>query len=570
MAIGISRYVDITSGVGAGTTVNTRELIGRIFSSSSLLPPGGETIEFTTAAAVRSYFGSSSIEAARASFYFSWISKNITRPKKLGFSRWVDADVAPKIFGNQQPQSIPSWQLINAGSFRLTIGTEQGIFTGLDFSGISGMADAALVVQNAIRAWPVVTKTGTTTSGSPTVTISPDTTEIVVGQTVTGTGIPNGTTVSAINTGTEITLSANATATGTTSVGFVEPMWGLAEVFWNSALGRFEFTGGVAGAVTISVQTGNAGVSISAKLGWIYDPALSPTNTLIITNGADEQTVVEAVTLSANTSTNFGSFLFQDSLTLEQLEELGQWNTEQNVLYMFMVPVLMANIDSYFIALNAFSGVAITLSESDTLFDEMIPMMILAATDYTAANSVQNYMFQTFGLVPEVTTDEVADTLDVLRINYYGRTQTAGQFLDFYQRGVLMGLPNAPLDMNTYANEQWLKDAATAAIMTLLLALSKVSANVQGRSQILTILQQVINQALNNGTISVGKRLTTSQILYITEITNDANAWYQVQNIGYWVDCVIEITADGYVANYILVYSKDDVIRKVNGQHVLI
>ena len=58
-------------------------------------------------------------------------------------------------------------------------------------------------------------------------------------------------------------------------------------------------------------------------------------------------------------------------------------------------------------------------------------------------------------------------------------------------------------------------------------------------------------------------------------MTDDELAWHQVQNIGYWVYCEMQqtVTTDGrteYKAVYTLIYSKDDVVRKVEGTHVLI
>jgi len=160
-------------------------------------------------------------------------------------------------------------------------------------------------------------------------------------------------------------------------------------------------------------------------------------------------------------------------------------------------------------------------------------------------------------------------------VNYYGNTQQAGQVLNFYQRGTLTGASQDPVDQNVYANEMWLKDACGAAIMALLLSLSKVSANKIGIAQILSILQTAIDLALFNGTISVGKPLNQTQKLYVTNITGDNTAWQQVQDIGYWSGCVLEevVTTDSrseWVAVYTLIYAKDDVIRKVEGRHILI
>lgn len=161
--------------------------------------------------------------------------------------------------------------------------------------------------------------------------------------------------------------------------------------------------------------------------------------------------------------------------------------------------------------------------------------------------------------------------MDSLRVNYYGRTQQAGQLIDFYQRGVLQG---SVQDTNIYANEMWLKDRAGADIMTLLLALPKISANDTGRSQVLGCLRNVIDMALTNGTISINKPLNYTQKTFITTITGDDTAWVQVQSQGYWLDAQIqEYTVDDrveYKIVYLLVYAKDDVIRKVEGTHSLI
>ncbi|WP_261341164.1 DUF3383 domain-containing protein [Fimbriiglobus ruber] len=182
--------------------------------------------------------------------------------------------------------------------------------------------------------------------------------------------------------------------------------------------------------------------------------------------------------------------------------------------------------------------------------------------------------------VPDLRPDPVGhhlgfqQTYDALLVNYYGQTQTAGQLLSFYQRGVMLGLPVNPSDQNVYADEIWFKDALGAALMNLLLALSQVPANAAGQVQILSTLQSIINQALFNGTISVGKTLSVDQQLYIAQVTGSATAWKQVQNIGYWVNVVIEsYVVNGvteYKAVYTLIYSKDDDIRLIQGSDILI
>jgi hypothetical protein len=211
------------------------------------------------------------------------------------------------------------------------------------------------------------------------------------------------------------------------------------------------------------------------------------------------------------------------------------------------------------------------VADTNTDFDEQIPGALMAATNYSAKNGVINYMYrQVPNVAPKVTTTPLSDFYDKLRVNYYGRTQTAGQQIDFYQRGVVMGGATAPTDMNVHANEQWLKDVCAAALLTAQLSLGRISANRTGRGTIITTLQEPIDAALYNGVISVDKPLKTIQKLYITQMTGDDNAWQQVQGIGYWLDAYMEsfVTPDGrteWQCVYTLIYSKDDAIRRVQG-----
>ncbi len=628
MAISFKRYVDITSGVGAGANVGTRQLIGRFFDDNILIPTNSH-VEFTSAADVADYFGSSSIEYLRAVFYFGWVSKKITSPRSVSFARWTPDAVAARIFGAKGAQSYTSYLSFSAGSFSLTLGGITRVLTGLDFDAVTSLADVAAVVQTAINLqtgtiwtgatveWDSVNQqfnfiggttgatgasaaTGTLTLGSnaandDTVTIgvrtytvktalstgptvpfevlrgatASDTIDNLIAAITAGAGIgvkySTGTTANAAATaavGTGDTMGVTAITTGSAGNSVVTTASLLSGSFADTTL-----TGGSSGSPGVAVAAGSGGSDVAGQLGWLSASA-------IFSDGADAQSITDVLTESAEADDNFGSFTFVPTLTEDEIVEAAEWNQAQNVKFMFSVRCDAANASALSTALADIGGVTLTLAPLEDEYPEQVPMMIEAATDYASRNCTQNYMFQIFDLTPSVTTNADADLYDGLRINYYGQTQTAGQLVQFYQRGRMMGQATDPVDQNTYANEQWLKDAAGAAIMTLLLALSKVSANTMGRSQIIGILQSVVNQALFNGTISPGKALTTVQQLYISEVTGDPAAWKQVQNIGYWLDVVFRaVVVDDvteYEAVYTLVYSKDDVIRKVVGSDILI
>lgn len=496
MSISIRKYVDITSGVGAGNVVRERELIGRIFTENPRVPVDS-LVELSNATDARAYFGSGSEEAERATFYFSFISKNIVAPKKLQFARFAAIASAPRVYGARVTAPLASFVAVTAGALSVTAGANTAALTGLNFSAAVSFANVASILQTAIRA----------ASGSQFTT---------------------------------------------------------ATVTYDAPSQSFNFTGSVAEAAPVSV----AASSLASLLGWGLTAVFSP--------GVDAATPLEAFDASAEASNNFGSFLFMSDLTEVQIVEVAEANAARNVEFMYTVGVDDDDATSLAAALLTTAGVTLTYAPVASEFDEMAPMIVMAATDYTKRNAVQNYMFQQFtGLTPKVSTNALSDEFDAVRINYYGNTQTAGQQINFYQRGVMGGLATALVDQNIYANELWLKDAATANIMSLLLSVGRVPANADGIGQIVAILQGVIDRALFNGVISVGKTLTVLQRLYVTEMTDDELAWHQVQNAGYWITCIMEpyVTVDGrteYKATYTLIYAKDDAVRKVEGTHVLI
>ena len=353
-------------------------------------------------------------------------------------------------------------------------------------------------------------------------------------------------------------------------------LWSAATVVFDAQRSSFNFTGGVAtssGVTSISVTDGAQ--NLAAALGWTVGAILG--------EGSAAEVISDTLSASANFSNNFGSFLIMPTVTLDEATLAAAWNATQNVLYQYTIAVAPETAADWSAGLIGYAGTELTLNTTNGEYPEMVPMMITAATNYQGTNATQNFMFQQFNLTPSVSDDEDADTYDALRVNYYGNTQDEGQQINFYQRGLMMGGNTAPVDMNTYANEQWLKSRAGGLIMSLQLALAKISANAQGRRQILTQLQSGLigsasqpGTALGNGVISVGKTLTSTQQLYITNQTNDPNAWRQVQGAGYWLDVVIapytnDVTGlTEYKATYTLVYSKDDVVRLVVGTHTLI
>jgi autotransporter-associated beta strand protein len=89
--------------------------------------------------------------------------------------------------------------------------------TGLAEGGLIKKGTGVLVLNPTNNT--VFAATGSTTTGSNTITL-PSTTGLVVGQTITGTGIPNGSYITSIVSATQVTLNNNATATAAGTIAF--------------------------------------------------------------------------------------------------------------------------------------------------------------------------------------------------------------------------------------------------------------------------------------------------------------------------------------------------------------
>lgn len=505
--IAFTKYVNITSSVAGAATVSTRELILRMFTNNTLLP-SQSYVEYLAyqLPQIGTYFGTTSQEYLRSQFYFNYVNKNNSTPQKISLARWVDADTPPMIFGSLAV-SLSAFQAITNGSFTLEIGGVTHLIGSLDFSTDTSYAQVATTIQTAINA---------------------------------ESGL----------------------------------QWTAATISFQNTKTSFNFVGGDAVVATISVTPGTSGTDISSLMGWGTNAVFS--------NGSLVETITQTLTNSANASDNFGSFIFIPTLDMSQIVEAATWNSTQNNLYQYHPVTTQANAASYSAALINYGGTGLDNVETTPTnnYVEVFPCAILAATDFTVPQSVQNYMYQTYAaLTPTVTDTTTSDTLDSHRVNYYGQTQTSGQNISFYQQGILMGGLTDAIDMGVYANEQWFKAAVSAALITLLLNSPYVPANDQGIGVVMGTIQEVINLALANGTISIGKNLTPAQKASITNLSGETDAWVQVQNIGYWLNCIIvpitTIDAYGnsvvtYEAQYILIYSKNDSIRKIQGSHILI
>lgn len=290
---------------------------------------------------------------------------------------------------------------------------------------------------------------------------------------------------------------------------------------------------------------------------------------------AGAMTPLQAMTQSEQVSNNMGSVAFIPALTLEQAVAIATYNDSLNFAYQYHAAVSAQDAQAWSEALISIGGVGLTLEKAGE-FPELAGPSILASIRYDRRNSVLGYMYRQLpGLTASVSNETDANRYDNLRVNYIGATSTAGQNIEFFQRGNLMGTGTAATDMGVYGNEQWLKDLAQSRLLSLQLSMPIIAADDEGRGYVETILQGAADLALFNGVISVGKPLDDIKKVYITDQTGDPDAWQAIASLGYYIDTQIttEVAQSGvteYIISYQLIYAKKDQVRRIDGFHKLI
>ena len=146
MAISQSKYINIVSSIGGGSSVNQRELIGRVFTSNYLVPVN-RVIEFGGGAsvaldAVGEYFGITSDEYKFAKRYFNFTTAANTQPQKIAFARYNDTDTESYLVSGKG-LSLSAIQAITAGTLSISVGADLIEKTAVNLSAATSFSDVA-------------------------------------------------------------------------------------------------------------------------------------------------------------------------------------------------------------------------------------------------------------------------------------------------------------------------------------------------------------------------------------------------------------------------------------------
>ena len=153
MAISQSKYINIVSSLGGRSSVNQRELIGRVFTSNYLVPVnrvlefgGGKTAAI---AAIGEYFGVTSDEYAFANKYFDFSTSANTEPQKLGFARYNQNTGTSSTLISSVVVPLSYLQEIAGADMSITVGDNLVELTGVNLSSATSYADVATLLTTA-------------------------------------------------------------------------------------------------------------------------------------------------------------------------------------------------------------------------------------------------------------------------------------------------------------------------------------------------------------------------------------------------------------------------------------
>jgi hypothetical protein len=259
------------------------ELIGLCLSTNTRTP-AGSVLSFPSAAAVSSYYGPGSNEAAEAAVYFQGFAGSNVLPAAMLFAQYNQASVPAYLRGGSLASLTLAQLQALTGTLSVTVEGVVKTSASINLSTASSFSAAAALIQTGFAAYDAVTAATTTiAAGSATsvtgsisgytLTVSAVSTgALVVGGVLSGTGVTAGTAITGQLTGTTGGIGTySVSISQTVTSGAITQAYGLMTVVTVSsgtlAVGQVISGTTVAVGTTITALgtgTGGAGTYITS------------------------------------------------------------------------------------------------------------------------------------------------------------------------------------------------------------------------------------------------------------------------------------------------------------------
>lgn len=490
----------IPNVIGAGGT--GLDLIG-LFLTGNTRVPIGSVMEFATTDSVASFFGGSSKEASLADDYFAGFDNSNIKPAGLLFYQFNDVPVKAYLRGG----SVAALTLaqIQAISGTLTISVHGTPVTSstINLSAATSFSNAAALIQTGLGAANAVV-TGAIAGSTLTVSAVASG-ELAIGQTISGTGITPGTTITALGTGTGGTGTYTVSVSQTVSSTAITA--GAVTVVYDSTSGGFVITDGTPGAdSTLSFASGAVATAL----------LLTEDTGATLSQGADAQVAATVMDTVVSQTQNFVSFATALEVETDDKLAFAQWSNGKNNRYLYVMqdsngaaatasPVSAAG---YQIAQLGYSGTMAFYEPVDTNLAAFV-MGAIASLDFDQVEGRATLAFRSqAGRAAGVTDETIANQLIANGYNFYGAYGTANDRFVFLYPGSVSG---DFLWADSYVNQVWMNNGFQLALMTLLTSMKSIPYNIAGYALIEAACMDVVNQALDFGAIRPGITLSELQ-----------------------------------------------------------
>lgn len=484
------------------------DMVG-LMLTTSLVPPLGQVLTFTSADAVSAYFGPSSEEAAAAAIYFGGFTDSDKLPGSLLMAQYNDAAVSAWLRGGDVSDlTLTQLQAING---TLSIAVDGVTKSGSpNLSSATSFSNAAIILANTlnIQGAEVCEFTGEISGTTLTVTAVADG-ELSVGDFVLGTGVDDGLYITALGTGTGGT--GTYTLSGSDSVSSTAMTANAPGVTYDSVQGAFQ----------VNSRTTGASSTLAYATGTISDDLkLREADGAVLSQGAIAAVPGTFMSALVAVNANWATFMtIQDPDVSGFANKLAfsAWTASMNDRFGYVAWDTDASPTNTLPATASF-GYAVEQAEYSGTCPVWGPdntkaafiLGIGASIDFEQTNGRVTYAFRRqAGLTADVTSKTVADNLGGSPqgssrgngYNFYGAYGAAAEDFLWLQRGFVTG-EFAWFD--SFVNQIWLNNRMQLALLELFRDSKSIPFNVAGYTIIANALQDSIDAGLNFGAFAPG------------------------------------------------------------------
>ncbi len=348
------------------------------------------------------------------------------------------------------------------------------------------------------------------TANGGTLTASAVTGTLAVGDVIAGAGVTLGNHITAAITGTGGSGTYFVSVGDTVGSEAMTVSGAGVAVTFDSVSGGFKIASGITGAAsTMSFASGALATSLS----------LTEVTGAVLSQGAAGTTPSTFMNAVLDQSKNWAQFmtLFNPDASGNANKQLfAAWTNGQDNQYGYIAWDTDVTPTLSSAATSSLGNILQTANSSGTVCiyapDYTLAAFALgypASLDFTRTNGRTTiaYRGQT-GFEPNVTNETVGDNLIANGYNFYGGYATRNQAFIEFQPGKISG---PYLWADTYFNEIWLTNAFQLALMTFLQNTPSVPYNTAGYDLIRNACLDPINQAGNFGIWRKGVTLSSAQ-----------------------------------------------------------